>query len=193
MRYRIDRKASLVGFTASVIAIIALSGCSGDTQPDSRRPSPSTPIITPSATVSTVSAEDLSRPEILAAYDRAQELFERVQRNGRITDENIGDTLSGRARGLWTQVGIRYEQQHLRLEGTITRAPKVESIDLRAQPSVATITDCIDVSRARAVDSESGLIKANPPTPRYPQTVTLIKENGRWKMSDLVEDRSASC
>ncbi|WP_439681502.1 hypothetical protein [Embleya sp. MST-111070] len=178
----------------TLVVAASLAACSDDSS-DKKTSAPTTapPTAPAPPPATTTSPEEKARADALVVYTRGQGLFEQVQRNGRIGDENVTTTLTGRAKGLWTSVGLKYEQQGVRLEGEVTHDPKISAVDLSATPPVATVTDCIDASKAKAIDTKTGETKATSPTPRYPQTVTLVQQDGQWLMSDLVEDRDRSC
>jgi hypothetical protein len=175
---------------AVLVAGTLLTACSeNDTKPRPTAPVP------PPATIASPSPETQARADVLVVYNRAQVLFELVQKNGRIGDEYVLDTMTDKARGQWASAGLRYQEQGIRLDGSITRAPTVTAVDMAGAPPSATVVDCIDISAAKVVDTTTGTPKktAEGQSLRYIQTTSLIRDNGRWLVSDVLPERGRAC
>jgi hypothetical protein len=182
------------GVLAVLVAGTFLTACSENDEDTKSQPTSTAPASAP-ATTASPSPEAQARADVLVVYRRAEKFFESVQKKGRIDEEDVTNTLTGKARGLWAASGLKYQQQGIRLEGAITRTPEISALDLSGKPPTATVVDCIDVSAARVIDAKTGVQKkaVEGQAPRYFQTTSLIQENGRWLVADVVPERGRTC
>ncbi|MYV97630.1 hypothetical protein [Streptomyces sp. SID3343] len=192
-RMRNSGARAVAGVLAVLMACTCLTACSDDEDTESQK-APPAPAPLPTTAASPL-PESRAEADVLVVYNRAQGYFESVQKNGRVGDENVTDTMTNKARGQWASSGLQYQQQGIRLDGTITRNPKVTAIDPHGAPPTATVVDCIDISAAKVVDSKTGMQKktANGQALRYVQTTSLVQDTGRWLVSDIVPERGRTC
>jgi hypothetical protein len=106
-------------------------------------------------------------------------------------DPALGDVASGVALGALVENlrGLRRQGLVVRGEVILTRADGTPSFSVtRVTADSATVIDCHDASHYLAYDAATGALRDVSDPRRALWTVSMSKEAGRWKVSNVVDN-----
>ncbi|MCD9904542.1 hypothetical protein LUR56_39705 [Streptomyces sp. MT29] len=181
------------GLCAAVPLALVLTGCGGGGDdlkpvfPTLKAPSPA-----PAASADPDAAE---KAAVLKAYEGLTEAEARSYATAKLDPEL--ETYAGHKALADIKATIFYhQQQNTRMQGTVAREPKVDTIDTASDPLEATITDCADSSQYEEIEAKSGKVrKLKSPGPRrhYVTSTAQRARTGEWKIYTYTIERDRTC
>ena len=176
---------------ATVVGVLAVSSCSGSSQPPSSLPSSSpTPSqsATPSPDASAVAGS--AALEAYRGFRRAQVAAEAIA-NAHNPDlaKYAGDKALAQERANLLQLA----KAGIVVTGQPILKPEITSVSLGVAPVVA-ITDCVDTSRWTPIYKATGKSAAAPNQPSRVLATALARPYGKgWIITELTTERSRPC
>ncbi|MGW4380210.1 hypothetical protein [Kitasatospora sp. NPDC004531] len=123
-------------------------------------------------------------------WDVRSQVFERSNSDGTsLSQYATGNALSD------AQLSLnRLHDAKLVMTGRPKTAPVVKNLDLKANPPVATIDDCLDVTDWHQIDPATRQTKDPAQRlSRYPATAVLKKYGNRWLIADITREVTKTC
>ena len=176
----------------AVSATVLTAGCSAGSKPVSASAT-TFPTLPVSTVPSPPAPSAVAREQALAAY---RGMWEDMASAGRTSDSR-SSLLSRHATGsaLSQIVESIYANGKAGIvsKGGPVLHPRIVSLDLKRQPSRATISDCADASRWLQYDRATGKLKDKTPGGRHRITADVYGLNGVWKVVDFQLRAIGSC
>ncbi|MGW7097616.1 hypothetical protein [Streptomyces sp. NPDC054874] len=179
------------GLCAAVTLALALTACGGGRDPV---PPPAAPPA-PSSPTPSEDPDAAEKTAVLKTYAGLTEAEARSYATGKLDPEL--ETYAAHKALADIKVTVFYhQQQNTRMQGTVAREPKVETIDTASDPLEATITDCADSSQYEETEVKGGKVRElKSPGPRrhYVTSTAQRARTGDWKIYTYTIDRDRTC
>ncbi|WTX01045.1 hypothetical protein OG216_47395 (plasmid) [Streptomycetaceae bacterium NBC_01309] len=102
--------------------------------------------------------------------------------------------MTGQARIKWATGALDCQANGHRAVGEVKRQAEVTTLDLAAPIPSPTVTACTDISMLKVVNAADGTDVPLPSQlPRYVQTAAAAFQEGRWTITDFVNERNRPC
>lgn len=185
------RRHSFAPGAAALAACLFLSAC-GNAGHHSADSSDSTPTTAASASP-TLSAADLAKVQVLAAYQGFWKVQEEAYSSGSMDGLPVNTYALGQAFYDIKATLQYYTSENLVMRGKPVLTPKVTALNVAKPPFAATITDCIDTTHFLPVDKTTGKPATTDHVFRHPWTFTASFDNVQWRIMTGKLDRSRTC
>ncbi|MEU9015759.1 hypothetical protein AB0D12_40060 [Streptomyces sp. NPDC048479] len=174
---------------------LALAGC-GDSDGDSK-PSAAPPNASVTSGVAKASADpqEAEKKDVLASYRSmwAEQMKAYAKADAKGTDLKRYATLNALSK-------FELDLARMKAAGTVAtgqlgHAPEVTALETGGKLPRATVQDCIDLSKWKAVRTKTGEpipLPTNQPR-RYVATATAEKWPGGWRVTDYTPDGARTC
>lgn len=176
-----------------VIGVVAvgalLAGCTsgGSAKKPTGTPSPVSPSASPSLTPAGAAERDA-----LTAYRGMWNAFVAA---GKVSDPDAPDVrkyASDQALRLIVNALYTNREQKKVILGDLKIDPKVTAVSPSADPTTATISDCVDSTKWLEYKKSGGLVD-NVPGGKHSTTATVKQTNGVWKVSSFFLEDAGTC
>jgi len=188
----VDRgRAAAVG--SSLVLLTLVAGCGGGHGDGKASASATTP--TPTATTTTAAADPQAseKAAVLAAYTGMTTAEEHSYVTGKL-DPNLQKYAGGKAFTDIETTLFDAQQSGTVDRGTVTRSPKVTTIDTTSVPLKATVVDCADSTHYSTVYAKTGKAIPYDGPRRHVVTSTAARSTtGTWKIYTYVIERDRTC
>jgi hypothetical protein len=185
------RNEAAVAF--GLCAVLALSACSSSDNGDEAKASPPATSTPETPAPSSAGPEAAAKTEVLTAYRHYWDEKAAAYAKASMTGTRLKTYAKGNALGL-----AQSDLQNLKTVGQVIKGkprldPEVTSLDLQKKVPLAKITDCIDVSTWKVVNTKTGSEVAQPKQRRtkYVSNVTAEQWGKQWVILEVKpEDRA---
>ncbi|MFD9791369.1 hypothetical protein ACFWXK_10500 [Streptomyces sp. NPDC059070] len=183
----------------TVVASLAfLSACSSTshkaTDTNSASTAPTSASATPAARPSSAPPDNAEKTAVLASYNA---MWVQQMKAYRKADDKGTDLAKYAALNALSK--FQLDLAHMRKAGTVGtgqvgHTPRVGTLDTTGKLPKATVTDCIDLSKWKAVraNGEPLPLPTNQPV-RYVASASAERWNGRWMVTDYIPDGTRTC
>ncbi|MFH9967690.1 hypothetical protein ACH4PR_41065 [Streptomyces mirabilis] len=184
------RNGAAVAF--GLCSVLALSACSSSDNGDEAKPT--IPVTSASSTPAPSSAdpETAAKDQLLAAYRSYWGEMTSAYAKASMTGTKLKTYAKGNALGLAQSDLKNLQTTGQIIEGKPVIDPKVSSIDLEKKVPLGKITDCVDVSGWKALDSKTRTeVQLPKRRTKYVSQVTAERWGNQWVILEVKpEDRA---
>ncbi len=177
-----------------LLALATIAGCS------EARPTGSPPTTTPTAKTTTDSPSPTPEPEasaeaaVLEVYRAFTEAASEAQASPNKPPSAIRRYAIDKALADVLATVALYRQQEIVVRGTPDHDPEVVALALRKVPAVATIRDCVDLTRVEVTYRETGKSAYAPnQSRRHIVTAKATVFDGRWMIREVAANQKQPC
>ena len=176
----------------TVVALLAIAGCT-DARPDTAATnSPTTPA--PSPTSLTPDPEASAEAEVLAAYRGFWAAATWAEAHPNRRHPALSKYAADKALAAEQATIVLYRQQGIVSRGAPKLEPTIVAIAINRDPATALIRDCVDVTNVRASYRSTGKSALAPSKSfRHVATARATTFNGHWMIREISTDRKQPC
>jgi len=187
------RTTACTGLMAAIVLAALLAACTDDKQPPTVPPTsastPASPSASPSAAAETA---DQAKQHAIDAYVGMQTAFEKASAAGDPAYPDLPKYATGAALTLFTNGLKANKTQGLLGRGQSVFHPQVASLAPPAEPTKASIRDCMDSSKTERYKADGSPYKDSPGGLRL-VLADVERVNGEWKVTSVAIREVGSC
>jgi hypothetical protein len=182
------RRGAAAAASVSTLLLVAVGCSSAD------------PKATPTTAPTTASGNPTQDPtataksQLLAVYQKMTAIEDQMYAAGAVEKSDLEKYAGDKALSNIKTAAFYYQQNGIKLTGSVQHSPRVSAISVAKQPFTATIVDCLDSSKTAPVYKANGKpVPLADKNRRHISTSTAQTIDGVWKIMNLAIDRDRTC
>jgi hypothetical protein len=178
-----------VAFAGLCCIGLAVNACSTTGNSSTKQPSPERSV---SESPSPPSPDAMARNQVLAAYEGMRTQQKAAYAKGTSAGTTLTTYAQDKALAKIQGELIRYHAAHITFTGGMVSRAKVTALDLSSTPHKATVTECADISKWRAMQNGKDVTSPDQVN-RFTVTGAVRTIGSRWTVVDFTVDKAHAC